>query len=98
MKLFSEVPTIRESGYDYAIDALFMLAAPKGTPLPIVKKLDDAFQKAMDDPEFIRYMEKAGIDISYRNHEDTKKSLEEAYVRLGKVIAELKLPKEPEKK
>jgi len=43
-------------------------------------------------------MERMEIEITYRNSEDTKKYLEEAYARLGKMIIELKIPKEPEKK
>lgn len=95
-KSFPDVPTFRELGYDFIND--FMFAAPKGTPLSIVKKLDEAFRKGMEDPEFIQTMEKMEIVVTYRNHEDLKKYLEEAYVRLGKMIRDLKIPKEPEKK
>lgn len=98
MKLFPDVPTFRELGYDFINETVFMVAAPKGMPLAIVKKLEEAFHKAMDDPEFIQTMEKMEIEITYRNSEDTKKYLEEAYARLGKMITELKIPKEPEKK
>jgi len=98
MKIFPDVPTFRELGYDFINETVFMVAAPKGTPSPIVKKLGEAFHKAMDDPEFIQVMEKMEIEITYRNSEDTKKYLEEAYARLGKMIIELKIPKEPEKK
>jgi tripartite-type tricarboxylate transporter receptor subunit TctC len=98
MKLFPDVPTFRELGYDFINETVFMVAAPKGTPSPIVKKLEEAFHKAMDDPEFIQTMEKMEIEVTYRNSEDTKKYLEEAYARLGKMILELKIPKEPEKK
>jgi tripartite-type tricarboxylate transporter receptor subunit TctC len=51
----------------------------------------------MDDPDFIQTMDKLEIVVSYRNPEDLKKYLDEAYVRLGKMIRELKLPKQPEK-
>jgi tripartite-type tricarboxylate transporter receptor subunit TctC len=51
----------------------------------------------MEDLEFIQTMEKLEIEVGYRNSEDLKKYLEEAYIRLGKMIRELKLPKEPEK-
>jgi tripartite-type tricarboxylate transporter receptor subunit TctC len=98
MKIFPDVPTFRELGYDFINETVFMAAAPKGTPSPIVKKLEEAFHKAMDDPEFIQAMERMEIEITYRNSEDTKKYLEEAYTRLGKMIMELKIPKEPEKK
>jgi tripartite-type tricarboxylate transporter receptor subunit TctC len=98
MKMFSDVPTFRELGYDFINETVFMLAAPKGTPLPIIKKLEEAFHKGMEDPEFILTMERMEIEITYRSGEDTKKYLEDAYARLGKMIAELKIPKEPEKK
>jgi tripartite-type tricarboxylate transporter receptor subunit TctC len=98
MKIFPDVPTFRELGYDFINETVFMAAAPKGTPSPIVKKLEEALHKAMDDPEFIQTMERMEIEITYRNSEDTKKYLEEAYARLGKMIIELKIPKEPEKK
>lgn len=98
MKAFPEVPTFRELGYDFINETVFMVAAPNGTPSAILKRLEEAFHKAMDDPEFIQTMERMEIEITYRNAEDTKKYLEEAYARLGKMIIELKLPKEPEKK
>ncbi len=97
-KSFPDVPTFQEMGYDFINESVFMFAGPKGTPLSIVKKLDEAFRKGMDDPEFIQTMEKMEIVVNYRNSEDLKKYLEEAYVRLGKMIHELKLPKEHEKK
>jgi tripartite-type tricarboxylate transporter receptor subunit TctC len=84
-------------GYDFINESVFMFAAPKGTPPAIVNKLDEAFRKGMEDPEVIKTMEKLEIVVSYRNSEDTRKYLEEAYVRLGKMIRELKLPKEPAK-
>jgi tripartite-type tricarboxylate transporter receptor subunit TctC len=98
MKIFPDVPTFLELGYDFINETVFMVAAPKGTPSPIVKKLEEALHKAIDDPEFIQMMERMEIEITYRNSEDTKKYLEEAYSRLGKMIIELKIPKEPEKK
>jgi tripartite-type tricarboxylate transporter receptor subunit TctC len=97
MKSYPDVPTLKDLGYDIVTPVVFMLAAPKGTPSPVIKKLDEAFRKAMDDPEFVRYLESMEIDVSYRNHENTKKYLEEAYSCLGKLVMELKIPKEPEK-
>lgn len=91
MKLFPDVPTLRDSGYDFINDTVYMLAAPKNTPEPIVDKLDQAFHKAMDDPEFIQLMNSKEVTISYRNSAELQKYLEEAYVRLGKMIQELKL-------
>jgi tripartite-type tricarboxylate transporter receptor subunit TctC len=98
LKAFPDVPTFRECGYDFINETVMIVAAPKGTPLSIIEKLDDLFRKAMDDPEFVKYMESAGNEVKYRNHEDTKKYLEDAYNRLGKMIKELDIPRESEKK
>jgi tripartite-type tricarboxylate transporter receptor subunit TctC len=98
MKTFPEVTVLRELGYDYIDETVFMLAAPKGTPPSVLKKLDDAFLKAMDDLDFVSYMERIETELSYRNYVETKKYLEEAYRSVGKLIIELKIPKEDEKK
>jgi tripartite-type tricarboxylate transporter receptor subunit TctC len=101
MKSFPDVPTFRELGHDYVNPTIFMYAAPKGTPQPIVNKLDEAFHKAMDEPEFTRTMAQLDLDIQYRNSEQTKKFLQEQYVLLGKMIRDFNIPtelKEPAKK
>jgi len=98
MKNFPDVPTFTDLGYDFKGDNMFIIAAPKGIAPSAVSKLDDTFHTAMDDPEFIQLMGKLGFEVTYRNSADTRKYLEEAYVRFGRLINELKLPKEAEKK
>jgi tripartite-type tricarboxylate transporter receptor subunit TctC len=87
------VPTLRDLGYDFINETVFMIAAPKGTPAPIVKTLDEAFHKAMDDPEFIKTIQNLEFEVAYRNSEDTKKYLEDAYRRFAEMIKKLNLPK-----
>jgi tripartite-type tricarboxylate transporter receptor subunit TctC len=98
VKSWPNVPTLRELGYDIFNESVFMFSAPKGTPQAIIDKLDNAFRKAMDDPEFPAIMAKVEFEGSYRNSADTGKYLEDAYKRIGGIIAELKLPKEDESK
>ena len=45
-----DVPTTKELGVDFIFSAWNVMVAPKGTPEPIVKKLVDALDKALDDP------------------------------------------------
>jgi tripartite-type tricarboxylate transporter receptor subunit TctC len=94
VKGWSNVPTLIELGYDFFNESVFMFSTPKGTPQYIVEKLQNAFRKAMDDPEFAAVMSKVEFDASYRNSVDTRKYLEDAYGRIGHMIQELKLPKE----
>ena len=98
MKNFPNVPTLRELGYDFYNDTTFIIVAPKGTPMPIVKKLEDGFHKAWADQEYIDTLNKIDHVPAFRNSEDTRKFLDVAYQVNGKWIAELKIPKEQEEK
>lgn len=98
VKSWPDTPTLIELGYDFFNESVFMFSAPKGTPKQIIDKLDDAFHKAMADPEFISVMARVEFEPSYRNSVDTRKYLEDAYVRIGRMIQELKIPKEPGEK
>jgi tripartite-type tricarboxylate transporter receptor subunit TctC len=85
---------MRDLGYDFINESVMMIIAPKDTPLPIIKKLDDAFHKAIEDQEFIKYMESAGNRVNYRNYADTRKYVEDNYDKIGKMIKDLKIPTE----
>ncbi len=98
LKSWPDVPTLREQGYDYFNDSIFMFAAPKGTPRPVVEKLQEAFHKAMEEPGFSDIMARIEFEPDYMNSADTSKALQEAYVRIGKIIRDLKIPREDEQK
>jgi tripartite-type tricarboxylate transporter receptor subunit TctC len=98
MKTFPNVPTLKELGYDFYNDTTFIVVAPKGTPMPIVKKLEEAFHKAFADPEYLDIITKIDHVPHFRNSEETRKFLEVAYVVNGKWISELKIPKDEEQK
>ncbi len=98
VKAWPNTPTLKELGYDIFNESVFMFSAPKGTPQQIVDKLDNAFHKAMDDPDFAGVMAKVEFEPSYRNSADTRKYLEDANKRLGRMIHELKIPREEDQK
>jgi tripartite-type tricarboxylate transporter receptor subunit TctC len=45
-----DVPTAKEAGVNYQMSIWAGIFAPRGTPEPIVAKLGDALDKALDDP------------------------------------------------
>ncbi len=58
---FTSMPTLQESGFkDFAVTIWQGLYAPKGTPAPVLKKLNDALKVAVKDPEFIKKQESLG--------------------------------------
>jgi tripartite-type tricarboxylate transporter receptor subunit TctC len=94
MKSFPNVPTMRELGYDFINETVFMFAAPKGTPTAIINKLDESLHKGMDDPEFVKTIATIEFAVSYRNSADTQKYLDDAYNRFGEMIKTLGIKKE----
>lgn len=50
-QLLPNVPTIRESGYDFVMAGWYGVLAPKGTPQPIVAKLHTELVRALKTPE-----------------------------------------------
>jgi tripartite-type tricarboxylate transporter receptor subunit TctC len=59
-----DVPTTPELGFKTIISSSTRgIAVPRGTPEPIVKRLQEVFKKAMDDPEHVKKMEEAGLAL-----------------------------------
>ncbi len=60
-----DVPTFKELGFDilYAVNRGLM--APKGTPEPILARLEDACAKAAKDPAVAESMRKQGTDVEF---------------------------------
>ncbi|MGF0096156.1 tripartite tricarboxylate transporter substrate binding protein [Peptoniphilus sp. SGI.035] len=66
-----DVPTFKEaSGLDIKAYAARGYAGPKGMPEDIVKKLDDAFEKIINDPEHVKEMKDLGLSVKYMDHEE----------------------------
>jgi len=93
-KALPDVPTFKELGYNFTAELYYLFSAPKGTPVVVVKKLEEAFHKGMDDPKFIKLMKDLEMEIIYRNSEDTRQFLKEIYPRLEQFVKQLNLPKE----
>jgi tripartite-type tricarboxylate transporter receptor subunit TctC len=98
VKNWPDTPTLIELGYDIFNESVFLYAAPKGTPKPTIDKLEDAFHQAMADPDFTTVLARVEFEPSYRNSAETRKYLEDAYARIGRMIRELKIPKEAAEK
>jgi len=55
MESYPDVPTLKELGYpSLTLQALYLMIGPKNMDKAIVKKLEEAFRKAMDAPAFLK--------------------------------------------
>jgi len=59
--LLPDVPTFAEAGLPYPGFGWWGLAAPRGTPAPIVAKLNAEFVRVFTDPKFIAFLEKQAV-------------------------------------
>ena len=95
MRSFPNVPTLRDLGYDFINESVFMIAAPKGIACrPLSRSWTRHSTRPSQDPEFVDLISKMEFNISYRNSEDTRKYLVDNYDRLGKMIRDYKIPTE----
>lgn len=59
-----DLPTLQEMGAkDFNVSIFHGLYAPKGTPAPVLKKLNDALKVALKDPDFIKKQEGLGAVV-----------------------------------
>lgn len=62
--VLKDMPTMQEVGFkDFSVTIWQGLYAPKGTPAPVLKKLNDALRVAVKDPDFIRKQEAGGASV-----------------------------------
>ncbi len=62
--VLKDMPTMQEAGLkDFTVTIWQGLYAPKGTPAPVLKKLNDALRAAVKDPDFIRKQEAGGASV-----------------------------------
>jgi len=69
-KNWPNVPTLKELGYDIVSNSPWGLAGPKGMDPKVVKILHEAFKKGMDDPAFLKILDKYNMEPYYKNTED----------------------------
>lgn len=80
-------PTMEELGYTGFQTGVWMgMAAPAGTPAPIVKKLNDEINKILAYPEVIEQFNRMGLDPMPSNPVATVDLIRQESDRWGKVI------------
>ncbi len=72
-------PTLKELGYGIVTNSPYGVTGPKGMDPAIVKTLHDAFKAALDDPAFLKTLDRLGHDPYYMSGEDYFKWARENY-------------------
>lgn len=89
-----DVPTTLELGYNYFNDTVFSIFGPAGMDPVVVKKLEEAFEKALEMDPWKKFTETFGmVTIKMRSAEYTR-FLEDAWKREIEIQKSLELIKE----
>ncbi|HEX2830068.1 MAG TPA: tripartite tricarboxylate transporter substrate binding protein [Burkholderiales bacterium] len=90
-----DVATFKELGYDLEAYLWVGLFTTAGVPEPTLKAMRDLIRRTMTDPLYRQAMEKASVEVDYRDTPDFMKFFQADYKRLGPSVE--KLAKEEKK-
>ncbi len=90
---YPQTPFLKDIGYDIPYPAMSTVSGPRGIPEGILKKLEEAFAKAMKEPAFVKGMKELHLTISYRSG----KELEDYVVRTYDIFEKLMKEARPAK-
>jgi tripartite-type tricarboxylate transporter receptor subunit TctC len=82
-----DIPTIAEAGVpDYEATLWLCLLAPAGTPAAIVRRLSEAIEKALQEPELLESLRRSGVAPTYRGPRELGAFLRAEHDKWGKVV------------
>jgi tripartite-type tricarboxylate transporter receptor subunit TctC len=90
-----DVPTSIELGYDYYNDTVFSVFGPAGMDPAVVKKIEDALEKAQGTPAWKKWLDQTGAITVKMRHAEYTKFLEEGWDKEVQIQRALGLLKEP---
>ncbi|RTZ48210.1 tripartite tricarboxylate transporter substrate binding protein [Candidimonas sp. SYP-B2681] len=88
---FSEMPTMKEAGFNVEVPSPLGLAGPKGMPTDIVNVLDRAVKSAMDEPAFQQVLQNYGVRTFYMDNKVYTKFAETTFKAEKDIIESLGL-------
>jgi tripartite-type tricarboxylate transporter receptor subunit TctC len=88
------VPNLIELGYNYAGAVLQSIVGPAGLPPDVVAKLETAFVKGMETPEFKAAVQKVYQTPFYLNSKDYERTLRQKWAEMEKLFKQFGMIKE----
>ncbi len=92
-KRWPNVPTLKDLGYGIVSNSPYGFAGPKGMDAKVVKVLHDAFRKGMEEPAYLKTLERLDMEPFYKNTEDYTKYAREQFEEARVIVEQLGLAK-----
>ncbi len=94
-KLFPDVPTVKESGWDTISESPFGIGGPKNMDPSVVRVLHDGFKKTLDDAKVLETLERYSQPVIYMNTDDYTRYAAQTFEAEKATIERLGLSKRP---
>jgi len=94
LESFPQIPTFAEKGYDISYRGWYGIAAPKGMPKEVSKKLKDAVYKALEDPAVIKGIKSMGFVYEPMHSEEFSKFVKTAEAEIKIIAEKAQIPRE----
>ena len=90
-KRWPNVPTLQELGYQTVSDSPFGIGAPKGMDPTLVRRIQDAFKKSLEDPAVTSVLDRFDQPIIYMDSAAYTKFAQETFKEEKETIQSLGL-------
>lgn len=90
-KRWPQVPTLNELGYDTVSDSPFGIGGPRGMDPAVVKRLQDAFAKTLEDPAVLAVLDKYDQAVIYMDSAQYTRFIRETFAKEKVTIERLGL-------
>jgi len=89
MPFYPNVPTLKEKGYDFAVQALILLYAPANTPKEVIATLSKAFRQASEAGEVKEVLKRLSYPHDIKESDELIQIIKKDYELNGKLFKEL---------
>ena len=90
-----DVPPVADTVPGYDVRTWVGIAAPKGLPEPVLKKLNDAMRAALADPAIVERLHKTGgMDVRASSPDEMRTLVASQVARWKRVVAEANIPQQ----
>ena len=91
--VFPDVPTASELGYSVALDMWRGVAVPRGTPKPVIARLQDAIKRTVDSQPFKDAGKAIGFTPAYLSADEFERLIANDDAKLAQLMTDLGLKK-----
>lgn len=87
---FRDVPTLKEQGIDLVLEQFRGVSVPKGTPRPIIDKLEAAFLKAAKSEKWAEQNSSSGSQVKLLTSAEYTKFVADQHVQIAELAKKVK--------